>query len=40
MMSIKDLLKLRKKRLDAKPSKIIKSKKAYSRKKKEKYDAY
>jgi len=34
MFSIKELLKFRKKRLDAKPSKVIKCKKVYSRKNK------
>ena len=34
MFSIKELLKFRKKRLDAKPSKVIKDKKMYNRKNK------
>lgn len=32
MLSIKELLKFRKKRLDAKPTKVIKDKKMYNRK--------
>ena len=38
MLSVKEILKLRKKRLDAKPAKVIKSKKTYNRKKKERDD--